>query len=933
MPVHKPVWHIMMGNYTSPPRGVTEKAKLPDAEDVAKEVYQLTAQEVLRRLKSTTEGLSDEDVKTRRAQFGPNEISEAAHEPLWLLFLKQFKSLLVLVLLLAAVLSYLTGNVVDVYIIMAVVLIDASIGFFMEMRAETAVSALKKMLNPQAKVIREGEQLVVHARELVPGDIVVLEEGDGIPADGRLVDARNIRTVESALTGESLPESKFTEPIGLVTPMADRKNMLWKGTFVVAGYGKAVVTGTGINTEIGRVAATLSSIKSGKSHFQQKINKLAAQMGVASVLFAAVLFAVGWFMLDLELKELFLISVAAMVSTIPEGLPSIIAVVLAIGTHRMAKRNAIVREFTSTETLGAVSTIITDKTGTLTENALTVRKIFVPDGSLNDIEVTGEGWFPAGNFVSNNVVIEPAGHPALPQLLKIAAYSNNASIRHVSASDTYELSGDPTEGALLVLARKGGMAAALPAIEKTSDLPFNSNLKLRATLVNEGGKSSLLVVGAPEKILALSGKFLHRDEEKPMDNAVAGEIKNKVNEWSSQAMRVIALAYKPWHKSDFDKDDVNDLVFTGLAGMLDPPRAEAKEAIQNCRKAGIRVIMATGDHISTAVAIARSVGILRDGEEGQTVALTEEQLLALDAQEFDDAISSVNVLARLSPGTKLKVAERLQQMGQLIAMTGDGVNDAPALKKADVGIAMGIMGTDVARSSAKLVLADDNFATIVSAIEEGRIVFTNARQASYFLITTNAAEITTLIAAVSLAMPVPLTAIQILWLNLVTDGIGDMALAAEKGHGEVLREKPLKKDERILNKNILPFLLLNVAIMAGLTIAAHRHFLPYGIETARSAAFTVMSFTQLFNLYNMRSLKKSLMEIGLFSNIYVTITMLSSSIITIAIIFIPFFQGIFGFGPIGYGSFLLLVALSSMVLWATEAFKYGRKLYEGLPST
>ena len=923
-----------MSANTSTSKGNT-KGNLPPEIDIStKDFYQLTTEEVLERLKTTSSGLSEDEAKKRMERFGPNEIAEAAHEPLWLLFLKQFKSLLVLVLLIAALLSYLTGNIVDVYIIMAVVLIDASIGFFMEMRAETAVSALKKMLNPQAKVIRDGEQLVVHSRVLVPGDLIVLEEGDSIPADGRLVEARNVRTVESALTGESLPESKFTEPIEAVTPMADRKNMLWKGTFVVAGYGRAVVAGTGINTEIGRVAETLSSIKSGKSHFQMKINRLAAQMGAASVFFAAVLFAVGWFMLDMDLKDLFLISVAAMVSTIPEGLPSIIAVVLAIGTHRMAKRNAIVREFTSTETLGAVSTIITDKTGTITENALTVRKIFVTDRSpQHEIEVTGEGWFPAGNFISNNVVMEPASLPAVMQLLKIAAYSNNASIRHISESDTYELSGDPTEGALLVLARKGGIAAVNTAVEKISDLPFNSNLKMRASLLREGGKSSLLVVGAPEKILSLSNKCLYRDGEKEMDNAATGEVKNKVNEWSSQAMRVIALAYKPWHKNDFDQEDVNELVFVGLAGMLDPPRAEVKEAIQNCRKAGIRVIMATGDHISTAVAIARSVGIIRDGDDSQIVGLAEEQLLALDAMEFDDAISTVNVFARLSPGTKLKIAERLQQMGQLIAMTGDGVNDAPALKKADVGIAMGIMGTDVARSSAKLVLADDNFATIVSAIEEGRIVFTNARQASFFLITTNAAEITTLIVAVSLAMPMPLTAIQILWLNLVTDGIGDMALAAEKGHGDVLNEKPLKKEERILNKSILPFLLLNVVIMAGLTIAAYRHFLPQGVETARSAAFTVMSFTQLFNLYNMRSLKRSLREIGLFSNIYITITMLSSSAITIIIIFVPFFQGIFGFGPISYGSFSLLVALSSTVLWATEIFKYGRKLYEGLART
>lgn len=883
-----------------------------------------TFEDTLLALDTTEEGLASHEIVKRKQKFGTNEIPQGQRKSVLALAAKQFLSVLVGVLIIAALLSFLTGHHTDAIVILTVVLIDASIGFIQEWKAEQSVNALRKMLTPMAKVIRQNQKITIRATELVPGDIVILEEGDYVPADARLIFQRNLRAIESSLTGESLPATKTSDKLFPSTSIADKRNMLWKSTFISGGYGKAVVIGTGLNTAIGNVAKSLSEMKNERSHFQKKIDKLGTQMGIASIAAALVLFGIGYFTLDIEHNELFLLAVAAMVSIIPEGLPSIIAIVLAIGSRRMSKRNAIVREFTATETLGAVTTIITDKTGTLTENALTVRKICI--ANQPEFTVAGEGWRPIGSFQQNNTFIEPENNSELKKILEIAAYCNNSSIRHDQRLDVYELTGDPTEGALLVVSRKGGIDPASKAIRKIDDLPFSSSLKMRATLVEKEKSKTLFIIGAPEKVLSKCDYYLSAEGVTPIDQTMRLKLQQTINAWSSEAMRVIALAYKDTTKGDIAEGDLEKLVFAGLTGMIDPPREEVKEAILQCKQAGIRVIMATGDHISTAVAIAKAVGIIGDKNPNDATALSEDQLMVLDQNEFDHAIKTINVFARLNPETKLKIAGRLQSMGELIAMTGDGVNDAPALKKADVGIAMGIMGTDVARDSAKVVLADDNFSTIVHAIEEGRIVFNNARQASFYLITTNFAEISTLIITIAFGLPIPLTAIQILWLNLVTDGIGDMALAAERGHGEALKQKPLNKEERILNKSIIPFLAINVTIMTVLSIIAYLYFLPSGIAHARSAVFIVMSFTQLFNLYNMRSLTKSVFSIGLFSNIYITITMVSSSLITFAITELPFFVDIFGFGSLTAIEFMTLALMSASVLCAGEVYKYVQSL-------
>jgi P-type Ca2+ transporter type 2C len=887
--------------------------------------YSWQVPEVLKEFKTSEEGLYTNQIESIRQNHGWNEIPETGTISWYQLLFRQFKSFLVLVLFIAAIISWATGHVVDVYVILAVVVINAMIGFVQEMRAENASQALRKMIVAKARVIRDGQSLVIGARELVPGDIIILEEGDSIPADARIIEGRNLRTIEASLTGESVPMSKSVDVLPDDTAFADRKNMVLKGTFVAGGYAKAVVCGIGLNTAIGAIAQTLSSIKEEKTNFQKKTDRLAKQMGVLALASALILFLVGYLKGGYEIDELLMVSIAALVSAIPEGLPAVLSIVLAIGSSRMAKRNAIIRQMNSVETLGAVTTIITDKTGTLTQNTLTVRKVFLFGES--QLEVTGEGWFPAGNFLQDGMVVECDSNSRLIQLLKIAAGSNNSEIHHNKVANTYELHGDPTEGALLVLAKKSGVIKDDINDHRICDLPFSSKLKMRASLLSIADERQLLVVGAPEMILQASSSLQTKSGIVAMNDEYRDQLQEVIDSWSGQAMRVIGLAWREESNDvcDIDESDVQNLIFAGVVGMIDPPRVDVREAVENCKSAGIRVVMATGDHVNTAIAIARATGIIGVQTTTGPVALTEQQLLKLDDLEFDEVIKTVNVFARLTPTMKLRIAKRLQEMGELVAMTGDGVNDAPALKQADVGVAMGIMGTDVARDASNVVLADDNFSTIVSAVEEGRIVFTNARQTSFYLVTTNFAEITILVSVVVMGLPMALTATQILWLNLVTDGIGDLALATEQGHGDALTEKPVSKKENILNRDVFPFLIIMGLVMTALSLTVYFHYLPQGIEKARTAVFVVMAFCQLFNMYNMRSLKKSVFEIGMFSNRYINIAFLVALTIQVIIIDVPFFEHIFAFDPMSWLEFTVFISIASTVLWAGESYKWLRK--------
>lgn len=876
-------------------------------------------EELILEAKSGHHGLTDAEAALRLEACGPNELPETNVVSPFLIALKQFKSWLVIVLLIAALISALAGQIIDMWVIIVVVVVNAAIGFTQEYRAEKAIAALQKMLVKTAKVFRNGTLRSIAAKNLVPGDVIVLEEGDSIPADGRIAEAKNLRTIEASLTGESLPITKHTNVLEKNTALADQKNMVRSGTFVAGGYGRVLVTGTGPNTAIGEISQTMGDIAETKTSFMKKTDILARQMSVIAIVSASLIFLAGYFLRHYEINEILLTSIAALVAAVPEGLPAVISIVLAVGAHRMAKRNAIIREFTATEALGAVTCILTDKTGTLTQNTLTCRTVYLP--GEDEIAITGEGWFPAGNFKQREAIIDAEANPVLQKLLKIAAVSNNSEIRHDTREDQHELLGDPTEGALNVLARKGGIKKADFKGLITDDLPFDSELRLRATLVEEGQNTELYVTGAPEELLELSSHVLKDGKMVELTPEAREDIQDKIAEWSGKAMRVIALAYRQQQGDKIDRDNITNLVLTGIVGMIDPPRKDAKEAVEKCKRAGIRVVMVTGDHLNTAVAIAKDTGIINDGNETVVRTLTEWQLNQLDEDELDEAIRHVSVFARVTPKMKLKIAERLQAQGHLVAMTGDGVNDAPALKKADVGVSMGIMGTDVARNASDVVLADDNFATIVNAVEEGRIVFTNARQTSFFLVTTNIAESVTLLVSIAIGFPLPLTATQLLWLNLVTDGVTDMSLAMESGHGNIMKAQPMKKEENILNYRILPFLFINVLLMAGLALGAFHYYSAQSTALARTGAFVVMAFTQLFNVYNLRSIDTSVFKIGVFSNKYLNIGVAASAALLIAVTEIDTLAAIFHFQSLNLTDFLVLFALSSSVLWAGEVFK------------
>ncbi|WP_194774446.1 cation-translocating P-type ATPase [Pararhodonellum marinum] len=866
---------------------------------------QISAKKLLSQLESSEEGLREEVVKQRLVKFGPNSIPDPGRIPIWKIILKQFTNLMVYILLVAAGISFLTGHYVDVWVILAIIWINAIIGFIQEYKAEGAVAALKGLLVTKCKVIRSGNLQTIDPKKLVPGDIIVLEEGDMIPADARIITCKNARCTEASLTGEALPVEKQPNELLGTVPLAEMRNMVWKSTFLASGSVTAVVTATGLKSQIGEIAFTLTTIKSPKTNFQIKTDKLARQMAFIAIASAVSLFSVAYFFQELPISEILLISIAALVSSIPEGLPAVLSIVLAIGAFRMSKKNAIIREFSATESLGSVSTIVTDKTGTLTQNTMTIKKIWIPESE--DVEVTGEGWEADGDLLRKENTTA-----SLENLLEVAAHCHHAAIKK-DENGKIQITGDPTEAAFLVLAKKAGKSKTL---EIKADFAFSSETKYRSTWVKKQGRDIQFFIGAPEHLLEICDRFQSGSGgSQNLDKEARESIKEHISKWSKESLRVLALAVKEGEPTE---DFPINLEFVGLAGMMDPPRPGVLEAIASCHKAGIRVIMATGDHSETALAIGKKVGIVLPGRD---LAYSDAQLQSMDEAEFDQAVQKADIFSRLTPLMKLRIAQSLQKKGELVAMTGDGVNDAPALKQANVGVSMGIMGTDVARDASMMVLADDNFATIVHAVEQGRIVFNNARRTSFFLVTTNFAEILTLISAVALGMAMPLTATQILWINLVTDGFCDKALATEKGQGNELNSKPLHPSENILSQNILPYLLINCVIMTGLAITAFLVYQPYGIEKARTMVFLVIAFTQLFNAFNMRNLRGSTFKIGIFSNKWLNYALLVSVLIQVIIIEIPFFANLFEFKQVSFWEYLSWIALSSLVFWIIELYK------------
>lgn len=892
-----------------------------------KNYYQLSIEETLADVNSHLTGITSKEVVSRREDFGENILLEKQVEsPIWL-FLKQFHNGLVYVLLLAAIISAGFDHWIDFWIILVIIGINSIIGFTQEYRAERAVAALAQKISVKTKVYRDGHLEEHNAKDLVPGDIIVLEEGDKVPADARLIDSVELQTIEAALTGESHPSSKSIDIITEEVGIGDRSNSVWMGTLVATGWAKAVVVATGMNTQIGAIADDLGKVEIERTHFHIQTGILAKQLAIFAFSSASILFVIGFWFRNLPLDEMIGFTLSALVGGIPESLPVVLVVVLAIGAKRMSDKKAIIRSLPVTESLAVMDTIITDKTGTLTENNMTVQKVWVLGEET--VDVTGRGLDIKGDFIqgSNNII--PLDYPAIAKLLHIAGLAHNGQL-YEEKLDNGQAStksiGDPTEVALSVLSIKSNLNKDLLDNEwhRLADLPFRSENKFRASYVYNEDQDShqLMVIGASENLLKLSNKILDKKGNiVDLTTKNIQEVNQQIVDFSKQAMRVIALAYKDEQAGlkNIQAEQVQDLVFVGIVGIIDPPRAEVADAIAQAKKAGVRVIMATGDHKDTAIAIAKSIGLITN----DTQALTDDEIQALSDKELYKKLKNISVLARLSPRSKLRVASILQKHKHIVAMTGDGVNDAPALKKADIGIAMGIRGTDVARESSDIVLTDDNFVSIISALEEGRVIFRNVQQTSIFLITTSIAEILLFMLTLSLGLPLPLLAIQVLCLNLVTNGISDIALATERSHKNILLEKPLPANMKVVSPNTYPYIILMTLTMTALGFWIFVAYLGNGVEQARTMFFLCLSLMQLANTYNMRSPKESLFSIGFFSNKIINLAVAASALILAAMITLPFLQNILKFTPVslydsiyyGFISIVVVIAVAELYKW------------------
>ncbi|MBW7955398.1 cation-transporting P-type ATPase [Patescibacteria group bacterium] len=884
--------------------------------------HSLTVKQVVAELDVNVQaGLTEHEVKKRREKYGENILPEEGLVKPWQIFLRQFKSLMVIILAAAAALSWMLGHPVDAGVIIVLICVNAMIGFYQEFQAEQAVSSLKKLVETKTKIRRGGEIVLINPKELVPGDVMLLESGDKIPADGRVVLVHSMRATEAALTGESEPAGKHTDPVPAEALVGDRRNMVYMGTLVASGTAEAVVTFTGKQTQLGQIAEKLEGISQTPTHYEVKTRQLTKTMGAVAIGSALITFFVGYYWRHFDLYEMVTFTTATLVSALPESLPIVLMVVLAIGAQRMAKRKAIVRRLASTETLGVVSVIITDKTGTLTLNQMRARQLQFPAQSPITIQATGKEHDSLdSSLIQDGKPLVFDQHQQLELALQIAGTCHS-----VKTGKGKELLGDPTEIALYLLAHQVGLDEngwQLP--KKIEDFPFVQDLRLRASLVSSGEKKkrSLFVVGAPESVIERSKSYLNKNKTHAWTKEEQKDLRAQIEEMTSHGMRVLALAYKNVgaEYDEIQAADIKDLVYVGLIGMIDPPRPEVRQAIATAQQAGIRVVMATGDHPLTARAIARDINLLTDTDEQHPV-LTETEVMKMSDKELLKALKTTAVFARLTPSSKLRIAALFQSQGEVVAMTGDGVNDAPALKQADVGIAMGVVGTDVAREASEIVLADDNFASIINAIREGRTQFGNVRRTSAFLIITNVAESVAVLLTLLLGYPLPLLPLQILWLNIVTGGVTDFALATEQSHDDMMKVAPRDPKENILTLTLLPLFFTIVISMVILVLGVFAYYLPQGVEKARTGVFIILSVTQLLNMFNLRALHKPVLSIGLFSNPTINKVFVLSLGLGMMALYLPFFRQVFGFVTLSYAEIAVLTVLSLSVFFLAETVK------------
>ena len=851
--------------------------------------HQLDTADVLEQLATdSSTGLTGAEARSRLERFGPNELQAAKRLSPWKILGEQVKNVLVIILLVAVGLSAFLGHTIEAVAIAVIVLFAVLLGFVQEYRAERAIEALKQMAAPIAAVVRDHEEQNIPAHALVPGDIILLRAGDKVPADVRLIAAINLQIEEAALTGESVPVEKQTAALaGSELSVGDRKNMAYAGTAVTYGRGRAVVVATAMNTEFGKIARLLQTVETAKTPLQQNLDKVGRAVAQAAFVVVGIVVALALFR-GQPFLEMFIFAIALAVAVVPEALPAVVTISLAIGVQRMVKRNALIRRLPAVETLGSVSVICSDKTGTLTRDEMTTRKLFVAGQSL---ELSGSGYEPVGAFSQNGNAIDPS--PALITLLRAAALASDASLVEVrenenldmSSMASWQIKGDPTEGALVVAAAKAGLhKAELDAqFPRVNEIPFTSESKRMTTLHSTPECVVAYAKGAPEVILKSCTQALADSGAVPLDSEGREVFVRAARQMASDALRVLAIAYKP--NATLENAE-SEMVFAGLVGMLDPPRPEAKAAINKCEDARIKVVMITGDHPLTAEAIARELGLLKTGR-----VVTGNELEALSESDFEREVESIEVYARVSPAHKLRVVTALQNRGHIVAMTGDGVNDAPALKKADIGVAMGITGTDVTKEAAAMTLTDDNFASIVAAVEEGRAVFENIKKYLMFLLSCNLGEIVLLAGATFLAWPLPLTAVQILYINLATDGLPALALAVDPHEQDLMRRAPRDPRSGIFTRPVVT-LIVTGGVWSGMVNLLLFHWaLGSGrsLEEAMSMVFVTLILIEFLKAYAFRSDRQSVW-VRPFINKWLNVAIAWETLLLLLVVYLPFFQ-------------------------------------------
>ena len=856
-----------------------------------------SVQDVLQEFRiSLDAGLNTEQVSENQKKYGWNQLKEANKKTFLSKVADQFKDFLILILLAASVVSFSIGEKTDAMIIVAIVIINAMLGLYQEGKAEKAIEALQKLAAPNANVIRNGVPISVPAEQLVPGDVVVLETGDIVPADLRLVESHNLQIEEASLTGESVASEKRAEDICEEdVSLADRKNMAYASTILTYGRGKGVVVSTGHDTEIGKIAEVIQGYEEESTPLQKKLARLGKQLGIIVLAVCVVVFVIG-ILQNLPMLDMFMTSVSLAVAAIPEGLPAIVTVVLSLGMGKMASKHAIVKKLPAVETLGTTTVICSDKTGTLTQNEMTVVKVFVDEHIL---DVEGEGYEADGRICHEKEEVDEETVPTLERLLEITLLANDAKLKRLE-NGKLGVMGDPTEGALITLANKWDMYSKdyEEAHPRKNELPFDSDRKMMTTFHENIEKNPVVsfTKGAPDVVLSRCSYWEKNNGIVELNEELREKISEVNQKFSKNALRVLALAYRSFEKmpEEITVDEIEkEMIFVGLVGMIDPARAEAKEAIKLCKHAGIIPVMITGDYKETAFAIGQQLGMVEDISQ----AMMGTELEQYNAEQMREIVKDKRVYARVSPEHKVKIVTALKENGNIVAMTGDGVNDALAIKKADIGIAMGITGTDVAKNTAEVILTDDNFASIVDAVQEGRIIYSNIKKFVSFLLSCNIGEILIVLVSILMKLPVPLLPIQLLWLNLVTDSFPALALGVEKGDEDIMNQPPRDPQEPILDKKTSIRITVQSIAITIATIGAYQyglhHFTEHSLEGARTIAFVTLILAELLRSYSARSESHTVMSIGMFSNRALTLGTVFSLFMTLIVVYIPFMRTLF----------------------------------------